>query len=260
MKLQHLTDEQIAQCAEALSNGNLSILPENLRQHIKNCDTCAQQVNFVTETLSELNELEIIATPKTKINFIFWGSIAATLVILIGMSFYFNSWRQKSQAIANMDKNNTIIKKVDRTDSPKTKKIIHNKKDQIAAADSDPPNFEVKPSLKKRETELLAYTPHPDLEKLVDRFSGSAMRGNDIKITTPILIQGKANSIVLNWENNAEQTLILEFFNNKGEKLFEEETSQSNFSPTKIKTKGLYYWKLINEDFDLLFCGKIKVL
>ncbi|MGE0079578.1 MAG: hypothetical protein AB7S48_17085 [Bacteroidales bacterium] len=46
--------------------------------------------------------------------------------------------------------------------------------------------------------------------------------------------------------------------NNNGENIQSIETQGNGIKIPELK-QGLYYWKLINEDFDLLYCGKITV-
>jgi hypothetical protein len=86
------------------------------------------------------------------------------------------------------------------------------------------------------------------------------MRGSDVFVLSPHEIEYKQGSqILIKIENPENSPLILEFFNNKGEKLFEKETSEETCQVEKLTTPGLYYWKLLNQDFDLLYCGKIVI-
>ena len=106
---------------------------------------------------------------------------------------------------------------------------------------------------------LLAYAVNEELEKLVERYTETSLRG-DFSVNIKSIIEIKSNEdLVFEWNNTNKENLTLEFFNNSGDKLFEEKTSENRFTTTGLSNSGLYYWKLINEDFDLLFCGKIIV-
>jgi hypothetical protein len=82
-------------------------------------------------------------------------------------------------------------------------------------------------------------------------------RGESIDVTTlPELKYAKGTK--LEWNNPEKQVLYVELFNNSGEKIKEITTNESNYHLPMLQP-GLYYWKLINENYDLLFVGKIIV-
>lgn len=247
----HFTDEQVALCAEALSSGNVGDLPVELQQHLKDCNECANTVAMVSEISDEIGINKEHEQKGRTLNLALRVSAAAVILILIGLGFYTGMPDKADEKIAQ-----TIA---DTTKSDlENEKIVVNK-----VADLEPQKLISKDSVITQNNlannDLLAYATHDEMEKIVDRFRTGAMRGNDVEVKSPILIEAVLSEVVLEWTNENGQELIVEFFNNKGEKLYEEITVSNQIKPNRLKNKGLYYWKLINEDFDLVFCGKIKL-
>ena len=103
---------------------------------------------------------------------------------------------------------------------------------------------------------LASYEPNSELEKLYDNFA-SAYRSDDISVVSDRIVRVPANDS-LKWSNPSKEIMNVDIFNNKGNRIL---TLSSNTNGIKIPAldDGLYYWKLINQDFDLLFVGKIFV-
>ncbi|MDA3890299.1 MAG: hypothetical protein PF517_01395 [Salinivirgaceae bacterium] len=252
MKELHFTDEQVAMCAEALSQGDVSGLSESLKKHLSECDECAQQVAFVSELSEQIDAIEMPTQKTRKLSLFYRIGAAAAILILIGLGIYSKSVQPNgNDAIAEI-----IIDSIN-TQIENEQNINLVQKDRVVFEIKKENSQETKAT--NKESELLAYATHAEMEKLVDRFRTGAMRGNDVKVVSAIEIEGVSTEITLEWQNLANKELIVEFFNNKGEKLFEETTTASSYKPEQITIQGLYYWKLINKDFDLIFCGKIKI-
>jgi predicted anti-sigma-YlaC factor YlaD len=45
----HLSDQQMARCAEAILENKFPLLPHNCRQHLKNCPACTSMVLMVAQ-------------------------------------------------------------------------------------------------------------------------------------------------------------------------------------------------------------------
>jgi len=256
----HLTDEQIALCAEAVNHHSWEELPAEWRQHVAGCDDCAFQITQV----SELTETETkIQLPQKKIiSLVGWSGIAASMLILITGGYYLLRAPLKSLPQSQAQNSETI--KTQFRDSSTSIKLVDpglNLSQSNSTKTTNKPDIIIQvPSNQKDKPDMLAYAPQPQMEQLVERFQGSAMRGGNITVQSPATIKsGSPETIKLEWENTETQTLLVEFYNNKGEKLFEDQTTQNSYIPSQIKNKGLYYWKLISADYDLIFCGKIII-
>ncbi|MGM0650115.1 MAG: hypothetical protein ACQES1_06355, partial [Bacteroidota bacterium] len=87
----HLTPEQIARCADAINSGTYHQLPAYLRNHLRECDQCAEEVINVADISSdtaishmslERNTDKTIKSPRKSINKKMMIGIAASVVIL----------------------------------------------------------------------------------------------------------------------------------------------------------------------------------
>ncbi|MGE0079577.1 MAG: hypothetical protein AB7S48_17080 [Bacteroidales bacterium] len=53
--MEHLTEQEIAQCADAIREGSYASLPHAVREHVANCDECANEIAMVAEIVNEIN-------------------------------------------------------------------------------------------------------------------------------------------------------------------------------------------------------------
>lgn len=53
--MEHLTEQEIAQCADAIREGSYASLPLAVREHVANCDECANEIAMVVETANEID-------------------------------------------------------------------------------------------------------------------------------------------------------------------------------------------------------------
>ncbi|MCT4646459.1 MAG: hypothetical protein N4A74_15830 [Carboxylicivirga sp.] len=247
MKHNHLTDEQIAICAEALNADRISSLPENICVHLDECEECSHQVLAVSETILELSDSPLIELKKTHHNSLkkIIG-IAATMAIVLSIGVYlFKIPTQESELSSNsiIEKTSTIVQSP--YEKPDTLHTIQTK---------TPENNQL---LTSKEKQMLAFTPHMELDKLSERFDASAQRGDEVKVLSQVIGRSSVNQIDILWENPDKQSLLIEIYDNRGIKINEIETNNPRACVIKLTNKGLYYWKLLNEDYDLLFCGKI---
>jgi len=265
---EHLTEDQIAVFAEALSAGTESSLPEEWRNHVYKCDQCAEEVKMVSQIIDDKskefsNEKKNKPSPSRR--FLARYAIAASFVVIIGLGILFtlNYTSNKNKNLADLDKPQPVAdtseKKNGLTEKPE---YTEKKTDKDSARSKEIENVEIqkKHQDSKTKNNRLAYVPDNLLQQLSDRFKDANMRGDDVSVLSPHKIEVKQGSeILIKIKNPENSSLILEFFDNKGEKLFEKETSEETYQVEKLTQPGLYYWKLLNQDFDLLYCGKIVI-
>lgn len=259
LKNGHLSEEEIAIYADAMLANKVEEMDAESRNHILECDECADKVLAVTEIAEESIPEEDTNSVKTfSLKNSYWLQIAASIVVIVGAGLIFLQVKQadkiKIQTLAEIkDSTNTTIDSIN----------IPKKEDQHIAQETKDSVIKVilpeEPQEVNQDQNLLAYAENTDLEKLVSRFIDANLRG-DFSIDIESLIKIKQDEeLVFEWNNENGELLTIEFFDNTGEKLFEEETSNNIYKTQELKTPGLYYWKLLSEDFDLLFCGKIIV-
>jgi len=268
---EHLTEDQIAVFAEALSSGTESSLPEEWRNHVYKCDQCAEEVKMVSQIIDDKSK-EFANKYQKKKNkpfpsrkFMARYAIAASFVVIIGLGILFtlNYTSNKNKKLADLDEPqpmaDTSEKKSGLAEKPE---YAEKKTDKDSARSKEIENDEIhtKHQDSKTKNNRLAYVPENRLERLSDRFIDANMRGDDVSVLSPHKMEVKQGSeILIKIKNPENSSLILEFFDNNGEKLFEKETSEETYQVEKLTQPGLYYWKLLNQDFDLLYCGKIVI-
>ncbi|MDG5799617.1 hypothetical protein QA597_04490 [Marinilabiliaceae bacterium ANBcel2] len=258
----HLTAEQVAICAEALNNNSYFKLHKELRQHIHICDKCAAEVINVAELISDREEINIpdsfdedIEEEKFKklkpLNKKLIISIASAAAIILAVITLTPLWFSPG------DKNKIAVVQND----------VYNKTDKSAAANSilkEKPEKEHKiitdttSEITDSETidapKLANFEPDPVLEQLYDNLQGT-YRGRTVEVKTPPEIK-YCDKLKLKWTNPEKETLHLELFNNKGEEIYTSTSTKESVTLPPLQP-GLYYWKLINSNFELLFVGKI---
>jgi len=248
MEHQHLSEEEIAMASEATVSNNYDALPESIKNHIAGCDNCASEVIAITEIIENEN-IEVIESKnyikesKLGLNrFLKIGiSIAALLLLALGLHYIFN---YKNSEESNIAENND------------TTKIIQEQK-QIAIENETPAQVEEKKPDDKEKV-LMAFNENPKLEQLYQRYQNNSMRGDEIEIKSPDVIQfSDSAATVLKWKNLENEDLNIEVFNNFGAKIMSLTTNENSIQLAPLKQEGLYYWKLFDSDYELLYCGKI---
>lgn len=256
--MKHLSEEQIARYAEALASGKQEKLPESILHHVKECDQCADEVVHVHEMLvsGELNTSKP-AGKKYTLTPVKWISVAAGITLLVGLGgyLYFKSESVMHPETADnqrsVDQSQHIVEVIEIED-------IAKYKDTFKGFDESLKESADKAS--EDEVLLARFEPDKQLESLASRFEQEQMRSNDFRLQSDhhLKIQSKT-SIEINWETAAEEELTFSLRDNRDSLILEKSAGIDGVRLTKELQPGLYYWKLMNADFDLLYCGKIEI-
>ncbi|PKP22187.1 MAG: hypothetical protein CVU05_05030 [Bacteroidetes bacterium HGW-Bacteroidetes-21] len=236
----HFSEEEVAICSDAINEGKYQGLPETFRNHLAECDQCASEVLLVADIAFDFSLSANQNARGSKKRWFFIASITSVAAILIFafLIFVYNPWNNSINEIALIQdttsvkniKENQINKEIDTIS--KTNQIIPNENQQMAA-----------------------FIEDEQFEKLYESFKES-YRGSSIEITTKgVLTYPQIDS--LKWNNKYHEKLVVEFYTNKGV-LYSNETTDGNGCRIPKFSSGLYYWKLINMDYELLYVGKIK--
>ena len=256
--MEHLSEEQIAQYAEALAQGNQKYLPKTLIEHVKECDHCADEVMSVYEIISQ--DRSSVSQPKEKrlsVRPVKWVSVAAGITLLVGLGGYL---------LFKTDKTNESVLIADKqelsSDSQPIAQIIEID-DAYKKNTLQMPSDQSEVSGNKNNGEVLlaqAFEPNNSLENLASRFEQEQMRSNDFKLKSEHhkIIPPKAD-IELSWQAPREDELIFTLLNNRDSVIVEKKAGKQGVKVSNVSQPGLYYWKLMNADFDLLYCGKIEI-
>lgn len=267
MNTNHLTTEQIAYVSEMQLSGRYSLVSEEIKQHLQQCDSCAAEV-------LDVNELSILISRQEtkKRNVKLWGaiSIAASLLIIATISFLPQQIEQNPHP-ANKSQDIATVENHDTTENIAQNSIVEKKVDKNAVNQN---RIEVKnASAKKRvhdkyttkktnstsdkSIDLMAqYVPDDHLESLVERAQNGHMRSSDMVSGAFNINYPEQKTIRL--INNQGKEILIEIYTNKGRLVKDETCTDSLYSIPKLEN-GLYYYKLISPDFDLLMVGRITV-
>lgn len=221
----HLSENEIAIAAEHLAENKLNKLDSEIKNHIAECDQCAQEVQ-VTAELFEEEELQANTHKKR-------NTIVTTIISLAAILIVFVCGYQFLNRMEDAKPEKTLqVLSLNKSENPDCH-ILENK-------------------------QLLAYATHSNLEKLVERSKVSVTRGRHTEVTVPSILNSSDLTPTLTWNNTSHDSLFIEVLDNNGQVIIEKETI-SNECKLELKTPGLYYWKLLNDEFDLIFCGKIII-
>lgn len=248
MKSNHLNEEQIAQAAEAINNDNLQSLEPIIQEHLKDCNECANEVMIVSDMIENvhLKTLENTKTNhKSNARFIKLAiGIAATITLLMIVYTLFIKNENKNPYLT---KNKLIIE---------NQQII-NDTNQTAQKNTTLTQDKIEKKNLSSSDQLIAFNENQELEMIFDRYTETSMRAPDVVIISNQIIKtNNTNTTSINWKNDG-QALNIEIFDNNGQKIIEKTITSNHFPVNLIKNEGLYYWKLLDSDYNLIFCGKI---
>jgi len=250
----HLTEGNIAKAAEALAKDEYHNLNEDIKTHLAECDLCAHEVQAVSQWY-ESNHLTLHQPARQRIRSMAIGVAASIILVVVGVQLFQRNKPSRPTLSTNELKTDSLVQGEEITKTPEAP-VAYN------APEESTPDTTESSSIQEiaKDQNLLAYQEHEELEALVKRFEDSALRGEGVKVLSASTIEERASDISLCWENPEQEELIIEFFSNQGDKLFEVYSDANSYHPEALTTPGLYYWKMLNAEFDLIFCGRIKII
>ncbi|MCF8294963.1 MAG: hypothetical protein K9I34_02770 [Bacteroidales bacterium] len=250
MDYKHLSEEEIARAAEAMLHDDYERLPSEISLHLKDCQQCANEVLTLCSILEEnathkgIHHLDalLLHTRLQTVTRLIVG-IAASVLVIIGIYF----WYDNNDLKLNSYSENNINQSIDQQSDTSAGSI----------PDTLEGSFPVSDNTSDMNTELLAFAENPELEKLAQRFNQSPFRAEGPKIITlGTLTVDATDKVFLKWEGDEIEYLI-QVNDNSGTSLVESKSATGSFEINL--PAGLYYWKLLDTEYNLVFCGKIIV-
>lgn len=270
----HLTPEEVAQAAELINSNKDFELDARVKDHIKECDQCASEI-LMTSQISFNRELSISLNKPVRKPGIFRQmhiiaiSAAAAAALLWGIFYVLQPDTLDINPVdivvteqsADSSAGSFIAEDSPRDIKPEpNQEAIHPSQDIPETEKTKPSNDLPRPSDKPDDQELTillaSYDTHSDLEKLYNNYRGT-YRSSGITVRSDSIVKTKESN-QLEWNNPDQELLNIEIFNNRNE-IIHTFSTQDNHQELPQLEPGLYYWKLINQDFDLLFVGKLIV-
>lgn len=253
--INHLTEEEIALCSEVLSKGSLDQVDERLRKHLNDCTQCAGEVMMVVVLANETEEVEFPKKKSVKI-WIYASMLAAATVLtflIVNIPDLFKNENSIETGLSQVDseknQQKTIIPSFNNNDA---KGVV----DSISIADKKTNTKVDKSASSFSGEEIAMFTPNKDLEKLVENMQVS-YRDDDITILSKSTSHYPKDDS-LRWENSDNQSLTVEWYNNQNKIVKTYLVDNEGVAIPEFEN-GIYYWKLINEDYDLLGVGKVII-
>lgn len=261
----HLSDQNIAEAAEALNRNEYLSLDKKIREHLSTCSTCHAELmavstltDFTDESVEDEDVTEHISLPvrsRWKHRFLAVASVACA--VLVFSALYLNT--EHSDELFEGTVADVIVPEL----IPVAPVVIKpQQKESAILLESDEKLVEEVKQITvdevKNDQQLLAFIPNDRLERVVNRFEGSNSRSQGLNVKSTSVVAGTVGDIVLQWEDAMTEPLSLELFDNTGKSLAVVDVTHNTYKPD-LKLPGLYYWKMYNEEFDLLFCGKINI-
>ncbi len=256
----HLTAQEIAICAEAISEDRVDKLPARSRKHLDNCMQCLLEAQII----AEISDTELVEPQNIRRRFDFkrrvFPLLAASLVLGIVIVTYTISQRPDENAINTLIVLQDSIAADDTTDTDATlgaaeeNPTLEQEHDEAVAVGEEQEENMPEPD-DSGEALLAEFIPDRSLEMLVSNYQ-SAYRGNSVSVLTPSMVSVAGHEYLV-WENPRQINLFIEIVDNKANQIYSVSTTSDSVAIPDLQP-GLYYWKLVEEnDFDLLFAGKI---
>ena len=216
----HVSDEATALYVDALKLGDQSKLPDEILNHVQECDQCKNKIleiySFLETKKYDIDNQVLFTKSKSaekRISQRSWQTyfirVAAVFLIIIASIVYFYKK-------ADLDKMHV--------DDTQLELLMEN--------------------FKSNET----------FDYLID----SEYRSASFKIITPKNDANFSKEILFQWEEIESKPLYIKIINNKGQQLFTYIVEGNQYLFKENIDPGLYYWKLENDE-DVLHIGRFFI-
>jgi hypothetical protein len=249
----HLTNEALAICAEALNRGASDSLPPAVQEHIASCTSCKKEIFAISETIVNISvQTKSESSPRryVKTTRLLYLAGTAAAALIVGGLWYLTKNTPRvnpvtiTQALVQKDSTNTGNK------GNTVKREPKKNHERYSLAEKQLAN-------NNAEMQGEAFRESGFFENLVQ----SAYRGSNMLEVEPANNEVFKRSQPINFTFKTEmpEPLSLILFNNEGRKIFSAAgIRQESYSLDTTLQSGLYYWKLENST-DLLYTGKFFI-
>lgn len=261
----HLSEEASTLMVEALLQGKITDVPEEVFTHVQACRGCKDNIMEVVTFLrnpDSAGELRRQITKKAKTRqdwYLYRGKIAAIFVVFaLLVSAYFFIYKNPSFLGRFLAEPGTARQdqELQSKNTAPTPEI--NATEKKAAVDQElEDGNEIKANVgKKRNSQSLdsRYRVNPNLESMI----GSRLRSGLFEVMAPENGSVIKEPIHFSWKKTLLQTHTLKIVNNKNEVLYIYSVKGGFFDFNGTLAPGLYYWKLESQN-ELLYVGKFFI-
>jgi len=258
----HLTNEASALMVEAMLQGKISIVSENILEHLENCKECKDNIMDMVVFLRNPDSAAQLKRTlrkkfKPKSNWHFYrGKIAAIFVsiaLLVGTYFLivknpkFMNRIQSDTAESHVQHKHIQPKQIAKN-NPGLNKQKENPSHLIKNSNKIQSNGD-----QSKNNRLLSsrYQVNPNLENMI----GSRVRSGFFEVIGPENGSVLKNQILFSWKKDLDKSHTLNIVDNKNSILFTYPVKGTSFTFQETLAPGLYYWKLESQN-ELLYVGK----
>jgi len=240
----HLTEEGIALYVDALKLNRLDELPDDVREHVADCQACKRHVTGLYSLLADEDYRSVGRHPyfdRTKkdarvSNRPMMYRIAAAFlgIVAIGVIAYYitsTGGREKGEQPASADRTTAQA-------------------DSLAAKSTG----DTAGGTSGADLYAADFVQSPELEDMVNNES----RSSTIEVVSPRPGTTVHPRVVFRWRTDLKSSLTLKVLTNREENVRTVTTNSGSFTLDTALKPGLYYWKLQTDD-ELLFVGKFLV-
>ena len=258
----HLTEETIAFCSESLFLGKMELLDVSIKDHLKECLSCKEEVFAVFEEIKSNDTIKAelgenthkkLIRSESKLRGILWVSIAASM-LLIGSSIYYFLIMAKPEK--ETDSNKTAVILADsllrKENTGMHDSLAHSVIMQDSLSDKNLQQYDDKEVMASNLKESEFY------ENLIS----SGFRGeNTLKVAKPEIGQyyNLGENIEFEFTGDLSLPIELTIYRNSGEKLLRKDSINVPVYICQLSlSEGLYYWK-VRVDKQLTDVGKFYI-
>jgi len=237
----HLNDAGVAMYVDALKLDVLDQVPQEVRDHVSECQKCRKEITGLYTLLMEEDYTTLRSHPYFSLDkreaargWRLAYRIAAVIggIAVTGAVAYY---------LAGLGASRT-------TDEARRIEQIRGE-DSIRNSGT--------PGLRRHDDEqalAARYEPYPELENMVN----GAFRSGDVEVISPRNGITAGDSLWFDLKDGAWSGLIVTIVSNTGENVYSAHLASVPFALRRPAEPGLYYWKLQNAG-ELLYVGKFLV-
>ncbi len=243
----HLNETIIAICSDRLREEREFLIPDEVRDHLENCESCRDavlEIYVATENDKKVKPIPPIfsgyISEQKSYSYRLLLKTAATIIILVFISSIYLMINREGPI-------NMKLKEI-------PEKTTHINKMHDNKHKNHPKKINPSKRIKPARTQINPFKDNPNLEYMVD----SPLRGKLIHIISPEFRINERGKIIFKWKNHIDKHLILKILNNTNETIYTLKTDKSRVELKEKLSPGLYYWKLEDSE-NLYHVGKFII-
>jgi hypothetical protein len=254
-KKKHLSEAKIAMYAEALKFNATKQLDNHLINHVEACGDCQLMVSEIYELIKSdknitfkghrYSDKKINLYKNNIVNLKLYIAVASLIIFILLFSALFRT------GFTTKKKNLTEIVSIAKV----KENFTQNKEPEI---NKNLTNNNISKAEIKENNYTENFKEFPALEGMVNTGLRNVI---DFKLIAPSSgkIFGKSQAISFKWKIQDDAPLNIVIYNNKGEMIHTSDNTINRYILRDKLVTGLYYWKLLSKEKDIIYVGKFLI-